>query len=415
MQQSVKYALSISLALSLFSGCALQPTPVKTVTIDPTLPIPSLNGSLSDINTIAFEWKAISDPRVSGYSVYRSSEGNQTLTRVATVDGRFATHYVDEKLTPNTQYLYRFTSKGKENIESAGSETMNVTTLPMIAPISFFQSVGNMPRSAKLLWRPHPNLRINGYAIDRLNVNDQKWSEITTINGRLNAEFIDTDLKDGQVYHYRVRAITFDKLSTEPSEIAKVVTKPLPPEIKQITATTNLPKAIALKWEPSTLEDFSHYNIYRAANPEAKYTYHVKLVETSFTDTTKEDGEAFYYKVTAVDKDGLESPMGSNITQGISLPKPLTPIAYDGKINANGVDLQWSSNDPRIVSYTVIKTTKINWIKRESVDISNIKETKFHDSDIKPNVGYIYEISGVDKDGLRSLPTQGIELVYESK
>ncbi|MDO9207267.1 MAG: hypothetical protein Q7T91_03340 [Sulfuricurvum sp.] len=415
MQQSVKYALSISLALSLFSGCAPQPTPVKTVTIDPTLPVPSLNGSLSDINTIAFEWKAIGDPRVSGYSVYRSSEGNQTLTRVATVDGRFATHYVDEKLTPNTQYLYRFTSKGKENIESNGSETMNVTTLPMIAPISFFQSVGNMPRSAKLLWRPHPNLRINGYAIDRLNVNDQKWSEITTINGRLNAEFIDTDLKDGQVYHYRVRAVTFDKLSTEPSEIAKVVTKPLPPEIKQIIATTNLPKAIALKWEPSTLEDFSHYNIYRAANPEAKYTYHVKLVETSFTDTTKEDGEAFYYKVTAVDKDGLESPVGSTITQGISLAKPQTPIAYDGKINANGVDLQWSSSDPRIISYTVIKTTKISWINRVSVEINNIKETKFHDSDIKPNTGYIYEVLGVDKDGIRSLPTQGIELVYESK
>lgn len=416
MQPSAKYALSISLALSLFiSGCAPQPTPAKTVTIDPTLPVPSLNGSLSDINTIAFEWKAISDPRVSGYSVYRSSEGNQTLTRVATVDGRFATHYVDDKLTPNTQYLYRFTSKGKENIESAGSETMNVTTLPMIAPISFFQSVGNMPRSAKLLWRPHPNLRISGYAIDRLNINDQKWSEIGTISGRLNAEFIDTDLKDGQVYHYRVRAITYDKLSTEPSETAKVVTKLLPPEIKQITATTNLPKAISLKWEAVPVEDFSHYNVYRASRSDGNYNYHVKLLETNFTDVTKEDGEPFYYKVTAVDKDGLESPMGSIITQGISLAKPQTPIAYDGKINANGVDLQWGSNDPRIVSYTVIKTTKINWIKRESVDINNIKDTKFHDSDIKPNVGYIYEIVGVDKDGIRSLPTQGIELVYESK
>jgi len=63
----------------------------------------------------------------------------------------------------------------------------------------------------------------------------------------------------------------------------------------------------------------------------------------------------------------------------------------------------------------VIKTTKINWIKRESVDINNIKDTKFHDSDIKPNVGYIYEIARVDKDGIRSLPTQGIELIYESK
>ena len=416
MQPSVKYALSISLALSLFTGCAPQPTPAKPITTDPTLPVPSLNGSLSDINTIAFEWKAIGDPRVSGYSVYRSADGNQTLTRVATISGRFVTHFVDEKLTPNTQYLYRFTSKGKEDIESNGSETMNVVTLPMIAPISFFQTVNNMPRSAKLLWRPHPNLRINGYAIDRKNVNDQEWSEIHTISGRLNAEFIDTDLKDGQVYYYRVRATTFDKLSTEASETVKVITKPLPTEVKQITATTNLPKAIALKWEKSPLEDFSHYNLYRSSTSDGSYAYHAKLLETSFTDTTKEDGEPFYYKVTAVDKDGLESPINSAIiTQGVSLPKPQTPIAYDGKIGANGVNLQWTNNDPRAISYTVIKTTKLNWVERAILEINTIKETKFHDADVKPKVGYIYQVVSVDKNGLRSLPTQGIELLYEGK
>jgi len=417
MQRSLQYALSISLALSLFSGCAPQPTPEKKVSIDPTLPVPSLNGSLSDINTIAFEWKAISDPSVSGYSIYRSTpaDSNQTLSRIATINSRFATHYVDEKLTPNTQYLYRFTSTGKENIESNGSEMMTVSTLPMIAPISFFQFVGNMPRSAKLLWRPHPNTRINGYAIDRLNVNDQKWAEIKTIDGRLNAEYIDKDLKDGQVYYYRVRAITFDKLSTQPSETVQVVTKPLPPEVKNVTATTNLPKAIALKWEPSTLEDLSHYNVYRSASSNGNYEYRVKLTETTFTDTTKEDGEPFYYKITAVDKDGLESPMGPIITQGVSLVKPHAPIAYDGKIYANGVDLQWTNDDPRVVSYTVIKTTKLSWIKRETVEINNIKESKFHDGSIVPNTGYIYEVIGVDKDGIRSLPTQGIELIYETK
>jgi len=417
MQRSLQYALSISLALSLFSGCAPQPTPEKKISVDPMLPVPSLNGSLSDINTIAFEWKAISDPNVSGYSIYRSTpaENNQTLSRIATIKSRFATHYVDDKLTPNTQYLYRFTSTGKENIESNGSEMMTVSTLPMIAPISFFQSVGNMPRSAKLLWRPHPNTRINGYIIDRLNVNDQKWAEIKTIEGRLNAEYIDKDLKDGQVYYYRVRAITFDKLSTEPSETAKLVTKPLPPELKNITATTNLPKAIALKWEASTLEDLSHYNVYRSASSNGNYEYRVKLIETAFTDTTKDDGEPFYYKITAVDKDGLESPMGATLTQGMSLAKPHTPIAFDGKIDANGVDLLWTNDDPRVISYTVIKTTKTSWINRESVEINNIKETKFHDSSIKQNTGYIYEVVGVDKDGIRSLPTQGIELIYETK
>jgi len=417
MKHSLVYTLSLSLALSLFTGCTTQPTPPAKMAIDPKLPVPSLNGSLSDINTIAFEWKAITDPNVGGYNVYRSNpiENNQTLTRVATINGRFSTHYVDEKLTPNTLYQYRFTSISKEFSESNGSETIEASTLPMIAPVSFFQSVGNMPRSAKLLWRPHPNTRISGYIIDRLNVNDQKWSELKSIEGRLNAEYIDRDLKDGQVYYYRVRAITFDKLITQPSETAKVSTKPLPKEVQGITATTHLPKAIVLKWEPAVVEEFNHYNIYRSASSNGNYEYRVKLTDTTFTDTTKEDGEPFYYKITAVDKDGLESPMGSVVTQGASLAKPRTPIAYDGKISAAGVSLQWSKNDDRIVSYTVIKTTKTSWIGRESIEINNIKETSFNDTSIQPNVGYIYQVIGVDKDGVRSLPTQGIELMHETK
>ncbi len=417
MKHSLAYSLSLSLALSLFTGCTPQPTPSPQIIIDPKLPVPLLNGSLSDINTIAFEWKSITDPNIAGYHVYRSDpvDNNQTLTRIATINDRFATHYVDEKLTPNTLYHYRFTSVSKEFLESNASEPIEASTLPMIAPVSFFQSIGNMPRSAKLLWRPHPNTRISGYIIDRLNVNDQKWSELKSIEGRLNAEYIDRDLKDGQVYYYRIRAITFDKLITEPSETTKVSTKPLPKEVQGITATTHLPKAIALKWDPTVVEEFSHYNIYRSSSSNGSYDYHIKLIDASFTDTTKEDGESFYYKITAVDKDGLESPMGSIVTQGSSLAKPRTPVAYDGKISAAGANLQWSKNDDRIASYTVIKTTKTSWIGRESIEINNIKETSFNDTSVQPNVGYIYQVIGVDKDGVRSLPTQGIELMHETK
>lgn len=419
MRTSTLYVLSISLALNLFTGCNnKQPLiPQKVITIDPTLSAPSLNGSISDITSTAFEWKAMEDPRVGGYYVYRSTQGSddQKLQRIATIESRFATHFVDENLVPNTQYQYRFSSKGKGDTESNASETMTVSTLPMIAPVSFFQSVGNMPRSAKVLWRPHPNTKINAYIIDRLNVNDQKWSEIATITGRLNAEYIDRDLKDSQIYYYRVRAVTYDKLITEPSETSKVVTKPLPPEITNIIATKELPKAISLNWDPSTITDLDYYNIYRSTASDGRYSYHVKLNDTKFTDVLKEDGEVHFYKVTAVDKDGLESLQGATVTQGSSMIKPKTPITFDGKISPNGVDLSWVNSDPRTVSYTVIKTTKHSWIDRETVEINNIADTKFHDSDIKPNIQYIYSVVSIDKDGIRSLPALGIPLSYEAK
>ncbi|MDP2850285.1 MAG: hypothetical protein Q8O20_04350 [Sulfuricurvum sp.] len=419
MNSSIRYALSASLVLSLFSfsGCVPQPVAPKAVTIDSTLPTPSLNGFIADITSIAFEWKPLEDPRVSGYYVYRNTPGaeDQKLQRIATIDSRFATHFVDSDLKPGSEYQYRFSAITKEGSESVASETMLVATQPMIAPISFFQSVGNMPRSAKLLWRPHPNGKINGYVIERQEATDQKWVAIATITGRLNAEYIDRDLKDSQVYHYRIKATTFDKLTTEPSEVSKVITKPLPPEIRNITSTNNLPRAITLGWEASTISDLSHYNIYRSSTPNGSFEYHVKLESTSFTDTITEDGKFYFYKITAVDKDGLESLQSSVATQGSTLSKPQTPIAYEGKVVNKTAELQWKNSDPRTVSYTVVKTTKTSWITRESIDINNITETTFRDSDIKPDTGYLYEILSVDKNGIRSLPTEAIELRYEAK
>ncbi len=419
MNSSIRYALSASLALSLFSftGCVPQPVAPKAVTIDSTLPTPSLNGFIADITSIAFEWKPLEGPRVSGYYVYRNTPGaeDQKLQRIATIDSRFATHYVDSDLKPASEYQYRFSAITKEGSESVASETMLVATQPMIAPVSFFQAVGNMPRSAKLLWRPHPNGKINSYILERQDATDPKWVAIATITGRLNAEFIDRELKDGQVYHYRIKAVTFDKLTTEPSEASKVITKPLPPEIRNITSTNDLPRAIKLSWEPSSIPDLSHYNIYRSATPNGAFEYHVKLESTSFTDTITEDGKFYFYKVTAVDKDGLESLLSSVATQGSTLSKPQTPIAYEGKIVNKATELQWKNTDPRTVSFTVIKTTKTSWISRESIDINNIIEPSFRDTDIRADVSYLYEIMSVDKNGIRSLPTQAIELRYEAK
>ncbi len=417
MHVSIRTTLSIALALSLFSGCAPQPAPQKTVTIDSTLPVPSLNGYIADITSAAFEWKPVEDPRVSGFYIYRDSPGAEDpkLHRIATVDDRYATHFVDNDLRPNTNYQYRFSSFTSSGSESVGSETMVIATQPMIAPVSFFQSVGNLPRSAKLLWRPHPNAKINGYAIERQDINDQKWEKIATVTGRLNAEYIDRKLKDGQVYYYRIRALTYDNLSTEPSETAKVVTKPLPPEIKGITATNNLPRAITLSWEPSAISDLAYYNIYRSTSPSGSFEYHVKLEKTNFTDSINEDGKFYFYKITAVDKDGLESPLTPVAVQGSTLSKPQTPIAYEGKLVNGSVDLQWKNADPRTVSYTIIKTTKTSWVSRESVDINNITDTRFHDGDVKPNTPYLYEIVAVDSNGIRSVPTEAIELINEVK
>ena len=70
MRSSIHYTLSLALAAALFSGCSItKPETPKEVTIDSTLPTPSMNGFIADITSSAFEWKPIDDQRVNGYYV----------------------------------------------------------------------------------------------------------------------------------------------------------------------------------------------------------------------------------------------------------------------------------------------------------------------------------------------------------
>ena len=321
---------------------------------------------------------------------------------------------MDTNLSPATHYQYRFSSFTKTETESVGSETLVVDTLPMIAPVSYFQVVENMPRSAKLLWRPHPNLKVNGYIIERQD-GDQKWSEVAKIDGRLNAEYIDKKLKDGHTYYYRVKATTFDKMVTEPSEISQVTTKLLPPDIKVTSITNNLPRMIKISWDISPVKDLGYYNVYRSKSPNGLYEYYAKLNNTTFTDEIAEDGKVYYYRVTAVDKDDLESSLNSQPLQGSTLAKPSTPSEFQAKINNKIAQLQWQNRDPRVTSYVVVKTTKTGWFSREVIEIKDIKEAYFTDANIKPNVSYVYEVSSIDSNGLRSLPTEAIDVRYEVK
>ncbi len=409
--------LAIILMTFLYSGCSKQPEVSAKVLIDNSLPTPVLNGHIGEMNAIAFEWQSISDSRVKGFYVYRSnpSEKNEKLHRIAKIETPYATHFVDQNLLPNSAYAYRFSSYNAKGIESLGSKTYRASTLARIASVSFFRSIGNMPRSAKLIWRPHTDTQIKGYTLERKRKIDSQFKEIANIKNRLTAEYIDTNLDDNEIYQYRLFAITYNDIKSVPSEIVTVVTKPLPEAILNIQATQTLPKKILLSWNPSQCENLSHYNIYRSSSLDGSYKYHVKLTENSFKDTIEDDGTVYYYKVTAVDEDGLESPLAKTAVKGMSLAKPKTPLSFTGKLQDHSVILHWKHADLDTVSYILIKTKKESWLKSSVQEIKNITQESFKDREITPDITYLYQIVAVNQYGIRSKPSEAITLSFEAK
>ena len=418
MKQLIKIVSSVLLILFV-SGCT-GPNGIglgSTPDVDENLQIVD-SGSLktiSDMNAVAFEWGRIDSPNANGYYIYRSlMQKDAKLTRVATIKNKYVTHYVDENLEPDSQYLYSFSTRGENGKESRQTPVLTVATLPRLESVSYITAISDLPRQIKVLWRPHDNQRIKSYILEKTDPSTAKWRTVATINGRLNVEYIDDDLEDNQVFSYRLYAVTFDGIKSKPSQIIKAKTKPLPKGINLLKATQDLPRKIEITWGPSETEDVTAYKIYASSSANGYYKEIAKVNADvlNYTHIVNEDGKAIFYKISSLDIDGLETDLEMfNPVMGATLAKPNKPIMTLAQIQGEKAILNWLSGDPRTVSYTINKTIQESWLKSTTSTIKGIKALRYEDPDIVRGVTYKYSIQAVDQYGITSEITKDAELV----
>lgn len=402
--------VSLSVLALFVSGCSPTPQPPKKQPIDQTLPKVSDIKFIADITEIGFEWEPTFDWRVVGYHIYRSNPQNEKLNRVATIEDRFVSHFVDTNLKPSTQYYYRFSTFAQDGRESVASKTVSITTLPMIKSVSFVKAITGLPHRIKIIWRPHSSQRVAAYIVERSDFASIKWEKIAKVEGRLNAEYIDSNLPQNRVYQYRVRVKTHDGLISEPSKVVNAGTKPLPLEVKNLTASTDAPKRIILRWSASVQEDFLYYRVYRSINPILPYRYLAKTKNTKYEDLINENGRSFFYFITAVDKDGLESPRQKTPIMGSTLAAPRSVYIVSSHYDGRAISITWKSRDERAVRYNVIREHKGN-----KKVFTNITGTNFSDDDVAKGEKYRYSIIAIDRYGLSSKKSEYIVIKTAKK
>ena len=410
---------SLTAFLLLLSGCSSLNnlgTPAKPK-VDETLEVINNQSikSISDITSIAFEWQKVNDPRVVGYNFYRANmhKDGRRLKLIKELDNRYTTHFVDTGLEPNTKYVYQISSKGMNGFESKTTKAYVAQTAARALPVSFVQGISDLPNRIKLVWRPHQDLRIEHYEVERFDPSINNWKLLKRIKGRLNAEYIDDRLGNNETHRYRVTAYTFEDIATQPSKIVTAKTKALPIGPQNVQATVNQPKKIVLTWDASPTEDVLKYIIYRSSFESIGYT---KLKEVSkntldYTDQIDTDGKTYYYKVYSHDKDHLRSSDKINAVRGMTLNKPAKPVITLAQIQGNKAILNWTAGDKRAMSYNVYKTTEINFWEKKTEKFTDIKALRFEDHNIINGVQYKYSIQSNDEYGLMSEKTDDAELI----
>lgn len=406
----------LTASLITFSACTgVEPKPDDKIAVDDTLPVITLtkNGVITDMTSIAFEWNAIHDPRVQSIYIYRTSpksEQNKEMQYYESVNSRFKTHYVDDDVDPGTIYSYSFKVMTEET-QGRLSEVYEVNTKPVLQSVSWIHSITGLPRSAKIIWRPHSNQRVQKYIIERKTLEDTEWKEIDVINDRLNAEYLDTDLKDNYVYMYRLRAETFDGIVSTPSQIVKVVTKPLPQSVTEIRVSKHMPKAIQIDWTVTAQKDFYRYFVYRSDSLDGSYELIAKLHNNTFIDKIDEDGARYFYRVSVVDKDGLESEHEKHSVMGMTLPKPTPPAVFNAELIGSSIELKWSKVDPRTKSYIIVKEAREGWLDSTRDEFRDLTSTRFTDTMVKPDTKYTYRVYSLDENKILSESSEAVVVV----
>jgi len=218
------YLIYLGIVLLALSGCSTQG--ILAIGSDKTLPRITQINYLVGKSSVGFEWPAIKDNRVKGIKVYRAipqNTKNQRYSIIATIDDRYATHFVDRHIAPNQTYLYTFTTYSLLK-ESLPGKVIRVQTHEAFEPVSFIKTYISDKGVVKILWNPHPDPEISAYIIER-KIAGGDWKYLATVRGRLMPEYIDKSAAIGYTYAYRVIARSSSGVRALPSVASEITVK----------------------------------------------------------------------------------------------------------------------------------------------------------------------------------------------
>ena len=388
--------------------------PVAITTTGPPRPLTRLHASGNGLRSVRLFWEPSQDPTVTGYVIYRSTSRSGPYEKIATINGHDQQTYVDlgrgkgfsryGKLKDNTLYFYIVRTRNYVNVESADSKIVSALTKGAPPPPTGLKAIGGQARQVPLAWTASPDPDVKGYAIFRSRAKDGPFSQIDYVSGRLRQEFVDQGawgepLADNTRYFYRLQAVNVVDVNSENTNTVSAVTKAVPVAVTGITASNNLYRRVELTWRPNPEADISRYEIYRGTI-EDNTTLRVGSVPaptTSFTDTYLRDGAIYWYRIRAIDTDGLEGKL-SRVVQATTKPLPVRPGGVTALLNENGILLRWKKNPEKDIDHYEIVTAGFL-----ATQIGRTATPAFlYRTELEPGQDYSFRIRAVDTDGLKS-------------
>ncbi len=310
-------------------------------------------------NGIILKWNAIYG--ADAYDIYRGTSYkaiNECIKEnLVPEPDATSVEYEDKGLEKRT-YYYRVVPKtfdGKLNLKTMyrysrpGWQKVKLTAAPYTYD------------SIKLTWNEVKGEP--GYRVQRYNAATRKWDVISLMfdhpaEGYISC--IDTGLKTGATYYYKIRAYVSD---TEYTLSAYRYAKPAWPTLK-LTAASDGYNSIALSW--NRIQGADVYEVYRNTTYTGTFTFigDSNSPECDFDGSTYtftgesglDTGRRYYYRV--IPRDSVSGKGNPSTALKYATPVPSAPVVTLGRAVTGGITGRWAAVDGAS-GYEVYRATSL--------------------------------------------------------
>jgi fibronectin type 3 domain-containing protein len=263
--------------------------------------------------SVPLAWEPSPDPTVGGYVVERSPSARGPFERLAQLEGRHSTVYVDRGLGDLRVFYYRIAAVNRAGGPGPISDAIRAVTKPDPLPPTGLRLAGQRLGANRIEWEPNVEPDIVTYRVFRIRGAGRELLAELPAN-QTSAE--DAGVGADERAAYSVIAVDRDGLDSEPAAAFQVAS------VGYGLVATARPGGVLLAWERRAEEGFRGARVMRHG---ALRALEVGFSEDgTWVDRDAVPGGRYRYSVVLERPDGSRAPPSSPVE--ITLPRGKTPV-----------------------------------------------------------------------------------------
>ncbi len=243
------------------------------------LDAPKIKSVANSYGSLKVSWNAIGGAKT--YYIYRKADGEKSWTKIGQTAN---TYFYDKNVQNRNVYKYTVRAVNGKSISSyySSGKSGRYIQAPKL-------TVQNSTNGIYINWNRIAGA--NSYYLYRKAGNAKSWTKIDTVTGN---SYLDTNVKEGVVYKYTIRAYGSKALSGYYSKGWATMHLKTP----ELNSARVYGSGIQVKW--SKISYATSYYVYRKEKGDKSWTKIATVKGTSYIDRNVEYDDTYTYTVRAV-------------------------------------------------------------------------------------------------------------------